>query len=276
MWCCMLIGFLWFGAVAGMQRLCDRGITLWIWDVGIFVHLGWIYLIWWCKELSLWWQWNDAVYLVIYFVWFSLLWCCVALIWLPLWWCGFWDFGVFFHLAGFLWFGLVGVVQWLSLLNSLRCGAFWDFKMFFHFWLVIFDLVLCSSCDDCLCGNREMMLWISDFGVFLHLGLFSLHWRNSLTWCRVFLDFGVFFAFWLVFFDMDLTMWVSCNDCHVVNMNEYVAAYFGVSGCFFIWVGCLWFGAVFVMQWMSLWLQSKKRWILGFVLVGFFDLVCGF
>ena len=28
-------------------------------------------------------------------------------------------------------------------------------------------------------------------------------------------------------------MWVSCNDCHVVNLNEYVAPYFGVSGCFF-------------------------------------------
>ena len=27
---------------------------------------------------------------------------------------------------------------------------------------------------------------------------------------------------------------------------------------------------------MSLQLQSEKRWIFGFVLVGFFDLVCGF
>ena len=25
---------------------------------------------------------------------------------------------------------------------------------------------------------------------------------------------------------------MSCNDCHVVNVNEYLAPYFGVSGCF--------------------------------------------
>ena len=43
--------------------------------------------------------------------------------------------------------------------------------MFFFKVLVIFDLVLCSSCDDCLCGSREMKLWIWDFGVFFALRL---------------------------------------------------------------------------------------------------------